>query len=275
MKMKDLLFSSKNEIRHKKIKKINFWTEEEDKILKEIAKKFNYKNWNSIAEYIPGKNSIQCSSRYRRIRPGLIKGTWKKEEDSRLLSLYEKYGKNWAAISKEMPHRTGKQIRDRFLNSLDTTYKRGKFSEEEDKMILKYYKIYGNKWSEIAKKMKVRTGDMVKNRFYSSLNRKLLQNNKSLLKKKRKLSTSKYKINPIYNNFNKNNSKIKKKESIEINKTNDINDKKGGKKDILKISNVEYFSIINEEYKKNYINNTNKFTQKLIVVIDNYKNVQY
>ena len=272
--MKDLLFSSKNEIRHKKIKKINFWTEEEDKILKEIAKKFNYKNWNSIAEYIPGKNSIQCSSRYRRIRPGLIKGTWKKEEDSRLLSLYEKYGKNWAAISKEMPHRTGKQIRDRFLNSLDTTYKRGKFSEEEDKLILKYHKIYGNKWSQIAKKMKARTGDMVKNRFYSSLKRKLL-NNKSLLNKKRKLSTSKYKIYPVYNNFNKNNSKIKKKKSIEIDKINDINDEKGLKKEILNISHVENFSIINKESKMNYINNTNIFTKKLIVVIDNYKNILY
>jgi hypothetical protein len=241
MKKRNLLFSSKNEMRqHKEIKKINFWTEEEDKILKEIAKKFNYKNWNSIAEYIPGKNSIQCSSRYRRIRPGLIKGTWKKEEDSRLLSLYEKYGKNWAAISKEMPHRTGKQIRDRFLNSLDTTYKRGKFSEEEDKLILKYHKIYGNKWSQIAKKMKARTGDMVKNRFYSSLKRKLL-NNKSLLNKKRKLSTSKYKIYPIYNEFNKNNSLF-----IEIDSNNEINNKRGEKKDVLNISNVENFSIVNK-----------------------------
>ena len=231
--MKDLLLSSKNEIKqNKEIKKINFWTEEEDKILKEIAKEFNYKNWNSIAEFIPGKNSIQCSSRYRRIRPGLIKGPWKKEEDSRLLSLYEKYGKNWAAISKEMPHRTGKQIRDRFLNSLDTRYNKRKFSKEEDKMILKYHKIYGNKWSEIAKKLKARTGDMVKNRFYSSLKRKL-QNNKELLKKKRKLS--------------KNNSKIKKKEFIEIDKLNDINDKKDGKKGILYISNVENFSIINKK----------------------------
>ena len=42
--MKDLLFSSKNEIKqHKEIKKINFWTEEEDKILKEMAKEFNCK----------------------------------------------------------------------------------------------------------------------------------------------------------------------------------------------------------------------------------------
>ena len=267
--MKDLLFSSKNEIKqNKEIKKINFWTEEEDKILKEIAKEFNYKNWNSIAEFIPGKNSIQCSSRYRRIRPGLVKGTWKKEEDSKLLSLYEKYGNNWAAISKEMPHRTGKQIRDRFLNSLDTKYNKGKFSKEEDKMILKYHKIYGNKWSKIAKKMKTRTGDMVKNRFYSSLKRKL-QKNKKLLKEKRKLST---KIYQNYNNFNKNNYKIKEKESIEINKTNDINDKKDGKKGILYISNVENFSIINKKYQTNYINNFNIFTKNLIVIIDNYKN---
>ena len=83
--------------------------------------------------------------------------------------MYKKHGKNWAAISKEMPHRTGKQIRDRFLNNLDTQYKRGKFTKEEDNMILKYYKIYGKSWARIAKKIKTRTGDMIKNRFYSSL----------------------------------------------------------------------------------------------------------
>ena len=249
--MKDSLFSSKNEKieQYKEMKKINFWTEKEDKILKEIAKEFNYKNWNSIAEFIPGKNSIQCSSRYRRIRPGLVKGAWNKEEDTKLLSLYEKYGKNWAAISKEMPYRTGKQIRDRFLNSLDIRFKKGKFSKEEDKIILKYHKIYGNKWSKIAKKMKARTGDMVKNRFYSSLKKKL-QNNKQLLQKKRKLST---KIYRNYKNFNKNKSKIKEKDSIEIDKTNDINDKKGEKKEVLIISNVDNFSIINKKYQMNYI----------------------
>ena len=148
-----------------------------------------------------------------------------------------------------MPYRTGKQIRDRFLNSLDIRFKKGKFSKEEDKIILKYHKIYGNKWSKIAKKMKARTGDMVKNRFYSSLKKKL-QNNKQLLQKKRKLST---KIYRKYKNFNKNKSKIKEKDSIEIDKTNDINDKKGEKKEVLIISNVDNFSIINKKYQMNYI----------------------
>ena len=46
--MTDLLFSTKNEnkkIKNKEIKRVNFWTEEEDKILLEKAKEFNYKNY--------------------------------------------------------------------------------------------------------------------------------------------------------------------------------------------------------------------------------------
>ena len=178
---------NKKENKKSKIKEItkpSFWTKEEDDILMEKAQEYNYKNWNAIANFIPGRTSIQCSARYRRIRPGLIKGAWDKEEDAKLLMLYEKYGKNWAAISKEMPHRTGKQIRDRFLNSLDTKFERGKFTEEEDQIIIKYYKIYGNSWAKIAKKLKTRTGDMVKNRFYSSLKKTILKN-KNFLRRKR------------------------------------------------------------------------------------------
>ena len=170
---------NKKENKKQKIKELtkpSFWTKEEDEILMEKAQEYRYKNWNAIAKFIPGRTSIQCSARYRRIRPGLIKGAWDKEEDAKLLMLYEKYGKNWAAISKEMPHRTGKQIRDRFLNSLDTKFERGKFTEEEDQIIIKYYKIYGNSWAKIAKKLKTRTGDMVKNRFYSSLKKTILKN---------------------------------------------------------------------------------------------------
>ena len=266
--MADLLFLSKKEINdHKEIKKTNFWTEEEDKILKEKAKEFNYRNWNSIAEFIPGKSSIQCSSRYRRIRPGLIKGSWKKEEDSMLLSLFEKYGENWAAISKEMPHRTGKQIRDRFINSLDTRYKRGKFSEEEDKMILKYHKIYGNKWTKIAKKMKTRTGDMIKNRFYSSLKKEVIDK-KNILRKKRKRSTSKYKSYP-----KENNSKIKAEEVSAENINSLTLEKKDEKNGIFSCSKEENSENTNDKSEKNYINNFKTYTKKLNVIIDNYINL--
>ena len=259
--MKDKPIPSKKSIennKYKEIKKPHYWTEKEDEILKEKAKEFNYKNWNSIAKFIPGRTSIQCSARFRRIKPGLIKGAWGKEEDSKLLSLYKKYGRNWAAISKEMPHRTGKQIRDRFLNSLDTKYDRGKFNKKEDNMILKYYKEYGNSWARIAKKMKTRTGDMVKNRFYSSLKKKIL-NNKDLLKKNRKRFTLKFK-NKSKNN--KHNSEIKiKKEwfQIRVDKNKEKNEKKNDFifKDKLNNSIQEDLKIINQKNKVNIINNTN------------------
>ena len=203
---------NKKENKKQKIKELtkpNFWTKEEDEILMEKAQEYRFKNWNAISNFIPGRTSIQCSARYRRIRPGLIKGAWDKEEDAKLLTLYEKYGNNWAAISKEMPHRTGKQIRDRFLNSLDTKFERGKFTEEEDQIIIKYYKIYGNSWAKIAKKLKTRTGDMVKNRFYSSLKKTILKN-KNFLRRKR-----------VY--FSPNVSKNKgKKEKIEENHSNNF-----------------------------------------------------
>ena len=220
--MAELSLSTKKDIKklkNKEITKPNFWTEEEDRILKEKAEEYKYKNWNLIANFIPGRTSIQCSARYRRIRPGLIKGAWDKEEDNKLLSLYEKYGKNWAAISKEMPHRTGKQIRDRFLNSLDSKFERGKFTEEEDQAIIKYYKNYGNSWAKIAKKLKTRTGDMVKNRFYSSL-KKTIFKSKTLLKRKRERNstqTKQAKIEEKINNYemnNKTNSKEKKTKNI-------------------------------------------------------------
>ena len=268
--MSELSFDLKKENKknkNKKTTKPNFWTEEEDKILKEKADEFNYKNWNSIANYIPGRTSIQCSARYRRIRPGLIKGAWDKEEDNKLLSLYEKYGKNWAAISKEMPHRTGKQIRDRFLNSLDSKFQRGKFTEEEDQAIIKYYKIYGNSWAKIAKKLKTRTGDMVKNRFYSSLKKSIFKN-KSLLKKKRERTTQKNRIknDEENNNFiNKTNITTKAHTNTKQNTNNNTNTKERSNSKVKKETIIE--QKLEKEVKKP------KENKDISNFIDNIKNV--
>ena len=264
--MAELSLSTKKDIKklkNKEITKPNFWTEEEDRILKEKAEEYKYKNWNLIANFIPGRTSIQCSARYRRIRPGLIKGAWDKEEDNKLLSLYEKYGKNWAAISKEMPHRTGKQIRDRFLNSLDSKFERGKFTEEEDQAIIKYYKNYGNSWAKIAKKLKTRTGDMVKNRFYSSL-KKTIFKSKTLLKRKRERNstqTKQAKIEEKINNYemnNKTNSKEKKTKNIICKEKVEKKEKKEVSKFIEDIKeSFKEKGQINNKKKKNITNSTN------------------
>ena len=225
------------------------WTKEEDEILIQKTKEHNFKNWAAVASFIPGRTAIQCSARYKRIQPGLIKGAWTPEEDLELLRLYKYYGKNWSNISRSMPQRTGKQIRDRFLNALDDNLKKEKFSIEEDKKVLKWYKVYGNAWSKIAKKIKGRTGDMVKNRFYSSLknhiddindNSKDTGDNK-FLKKKRKYTKRKT-CDCSDNNENKVNSNeqesgikkanVKKRKVLKSNSTSEHTNVNTSNKDV-------------------------------------------
>ena len=91
--------------------------------------------------------------------------------------------------------------------------------------------------------MKTRAGDMIKNRFYSSLKKGVI-NNKSLWKK-RKRTTSKFKSYQIYNNLFENNSKIKTQElSDEVDNSLAL-EKKDEKKDILSYSNKENINYLN------------------------------
>ena len=173
-----------------KIHRSNKWKKEEDNLLIELATKFNERSWKQISLHFNNKNPAQCRARYKRIRPGIIKGAWSKEEDDTILSLVDLYGKNWSLIAKKVPTRNGKQIRDRFLNYLDPEINRNKFTVEEDEMIIKLYIEYGSKWSTIAKFFSGRTGDMIKNRFYSCLRKKVISNiektNKKRIKSKNK-----------------------------------------------------------------------------------------
>ena len=151
---------------------INNWTPEEEEILLKVSKLYDYKNWKKVSESLPGRSHIQCSARYKRIKPGVIKGSWTQEEDDELIRFVNENGMNWSLISSFMPSRSGKQIRDRYLNILQPGLKKDKFTDEEDKLLLEKYKELGPKWSMIAEFFDNRTGDNVKNRFYSSLRKK-------------------------------------------------------------------------------------------------------
>jgi len=167
---------------HNNNKAIKNWTKEEDEILLEISREFEFKSWKKISQRLNGRSAIQCSARYKRIKPGTVKGSWSQEEDEKLENFIKRFGKNWSLISKYMPTRSGKQIRDRYLNTLDPTILKEKFSYEEDKKIVELYKKYGSSWSLIAGSFSGRTGDIIKNRFYSSLKKNINLGNNSLSK---------------------------------------------------------------------------------------------
>lgn len=157
----------------KKIKNQKKWTKEEDGLLIELAKQFKEKHWKEISENFVRKNALQCFSRYKRIKPGIVKGSWKKEEDMKIIELVQKHGKVWSRISKALGTRNGKQIRDRYINVLDPEIKKGKFSLEEDEKLIELYLKYGPKWATIAKFYPDRTADMIKNRFHSSVKKRI------------------------------------------------------------------------------------------------------
>ena len=152
------------------------WSQEEDNFLIKSVKMHDGKNWKSIAKLVPGRSATQCSQRWRRIQPYKARQPWSKDEDKLILSLVDKHGCNWSLISSMIEGRTGKQVRERYLNKLDKNINRSKFSEEDDELIIELYEKFGPKWKEISKNFKGRPENMIKNRFYSHIRKRLLLN---------------------------------------------------------------------------------------------------
>ncbi|KAM3140058.1 hypothetical protein pb186bvf_007858 [Paramecium bursaria] len=150
-----------------------FWTQEEDNTLKELVQQQG-SNWLQIASKIPGRNASQCAQRWKRIKPADNERNqkWTAEEDEKVLRLSKVYKQNWKKIADQMGNRTGRQIRERYINHLDPEINNKKWSQAEDRQIWKMYQNLGTKWSEMAKQLKGRPENMIKNRFYSFIRKK-------------------------------------------------------------------------------------------------------
>jgi hypothetical protein len=106
-------------------------------------------------------------------RHNKARNPWTPKEDQKLMELMKKYGQSWAMISSLMDGRTGKQVRDRFLNKLRPNIRCGDWSQREDEILVSLCKELGNRWSLIATHLPGRTEAQVKNRFYSSIKKRM------------------------------------------------------------------------------------------------------
>ena len=138
---------------------------------------FGSKSWYTISKLIQ-KPLIQCNRRYLELTGGESKlsrkGTWTKEEDNALREQVRLYGlKNWVLVSKGLPGRIGKQCRERWHKCLDPRIVHKEWTMEEDIIIVSLYYELGHKWAKIARQLKGRTDNSVKNRFNSNLVKRL------------------------------------------------------------------------------------------------------
>ncbi|KAF5177197.1 Myb family transcription factor [Thalictrum thalictroides] len=120
---------------------------------------------------LPENNSFAMENKFlpevvSRSKRFMTKGHWSAEEDKSLVRLVHKYGmKSWSDIADRLGGRIGKQCRERWYNHLCPDIKKQAWSEEEDKALIEAHKMYGNSWTEIAKRIPGRPENSIKNRW--------------------------------------------------------------------------------------------------------------
>mmetsp|Transcript_11805 Transcript_11805/g.36013 ORF Transcript_11805/g.36013 Transcript_11805/m.36013 type:complete len:262 (+) Transcript_11805:70-855(+) len=129
---------------------------------------------------------------------GRGKKPWTREEDELLRAMVERYGPNrWTVIANKIPARTGKQARERWLNQLSPDVKRKGWTPEEDRIIVEAHAQYGNKWSMIAKLLHGRTDNSIKNRFNSTLRRRLQRHSSAVHYSRQMSPVGFYRMPPV------------------------------------------------------------------------------
>ncbi|KAL5759568.1 hypothetical protein ACOSP7_018085 [Xanthoceras sorbifolium] len=92
--------------------------------------------------------------------------TWTQQEDDILREQISIHGTdNWSIIASKFKDKTTRQCRRRWYTYLNSDFKKGGWSPEEDMLLCEAQKIFGNRWTEIAKVVSGRTDNAVKNRF--------------------------------------------------------------------------------------------------------------
>lgn len=151
------------------------WTPEEDELLRSLVSQNQPNSWSVLAKYFPNKTSPQIAGRWEKVlNPNLVKGSWTREEDEVVLKFVAEHGdKDWAKLALLLNGRTGKQCRERFKNHLDPAVHRSAWTQEEDQRLITLHAQFGNQWTLISSYFEGRTDNCIKNRWNSTLKKRL------------------------------------------------------------------------------------------------------
>jgi hypothetical protein len=106
--------------------------------------------------------------------------TWTKDDDEKLIKLYEKYGKKWKKIVEKLPFNVSvKQVSSRYTNYLNPKISHEPWTEAERRTIRILQRVMGNKWAKIAQYMPGRSASNIKNIWYGPLKNGILKTRKT------------------------------------------------------------------------------------------------
>jgi hypothetical protein len=151
------------------------WSVQDDATLTSLVIGRGDIDWGVIASNFADKNQQQVAERWTKVLdPRLVKGSWTREEDQRILDFVKAEGtRSWVKLAALLPGRVGKQCRERWVNHLNPEIRHSAFTPEDDKRIIGLHRTHGNKWARIAASMGTRSSNAIKNRWNSVLSKRL------------------------------------------------------------------------------------------------------
>ncbi|RWS06828.1 snRNA-activating protein complex subunit 4-like protein [Dinothrombium tinctorium] len=134
--------------------------------------------WQQVNYFIDGRTTFQIKHYWNKINMPKRGEPWNELEDKVLIAAVRKYGisknngnekkqnKRWQKVAYFLPGRTNRQCRERYTLRLGVKERKiGNYSIEEDKLILKYAKLFNYEWVKIEEMIKERNAKQIANRF--------------------------------------------------------------------------------------------------------------